>query len=164
MTRIYLELTFDEANLVGAAIARDRDRLLDSAFGHSGTRLISDREEAIVPVHQEILRKIEIAAGAHEVPLDKAIDAIVGVTASPGAALGSSDLGKVRELCEAFSVDALRIAIDVHRASCRQDDCPVLAVMVETARTRETATIVPAKHPHGCPCNDCEHFRAEHGS
>ncbi|HSX22860.1 MAG TPA: hypothetical protein VLE97_08825 [Gaiellaceae bacterium] len=143
---VRLELTLDEAELVGAAVCRDRDRMLDDAFGNRGTRLITDEEEALVPLHQEILRKIEVSVTAPpQGPLNKAIDAIVGVAGSPGAELGKADLGKVRELCEAFSADALAIAIDVHRASCRQDDCPVLAVMVATAKARESS--IP--HPSG---------------
>ena len=164
MTRIYLELTLDEVDLVGAAICRDRDRVLDEAVGNSGTRLISDREQAVVPVHQEILRKIDVALNAPSSPLNKALDVIVGASELVGGT-GSSpaDLSKVRELCEAFSIDALRIAIDVHRASCRQADCPVLAIMLATAESRESAAIQP-KHPFNCDCNVCEHFRAEHGS
>lgn len=58
---IRLELVLDEADLIGAAVSRDRDRVLDAALGHGGTRLLTDQELALVPTHQEVLKKLEEA-------------------------------------------------------------------------------------------------------
>jgi len=145
--KIHIELTLDEADLVGASICRDRDRLLDESFGYRGTRIISDREEPLVPTHQAILRKIEEALTSsserpRSVVLNEALDAMIGNDkTSPADDL----LGKVRSLCSEFSLGDLRTAIDVHRSSCHQPGCPVLVVMVATAEAREAALAV-AKH------------------
>jgi hypothetical protein len=58
---VRLVLVLDEADLVGAAVSRDRDRVLDAALGHGGTRLLTDQELALVPTHQEVLKKLEEA-------------------------------------------------------------------------------------------------------
>lgn len=129
---VRIELTLDEADLVGAAVCRDRDRILDDALGHAGTRLITDREETHVPLHQAILRKIEHAC-SEDNHLTTLIHAVVG-HGQPSS--GDGQLDKVRTLCDTFSIGALRIAIDVHRSNCRQEGCPVLAVMVAAAEAR----------------------------
>jgi hypothetical protein len=59
--RIRLALSLDEVDLVGAAVCRDRDRILDARDGYKWTRLLTDQEQAGVPAHQEILRKLEEA-------------------------------------------------------------------------------------------------------
>lgn len=132
--RIRLEFSLDEADLVSALVGRDRDRVLDASLGYSGTRLLTEQEQALAPVHQEILRKIEesltTASGA---PLNVAIDALVGVNE---VAFVNDQLGKVGVLCDEFSIGALRVAIDVHRANCHQASCPVLAAMEQSAKAR----------------------------
>ncbi len=61
--RVHLEFTLDELSLIGSAVVRDRERVLDKGGFAGGTRLISDEEEAVVPVHQAILQRIEDALG-----------------------------------------------------------------------------------------------------
>jgi hypothetical protein len=48
-------------------------------------------------------------------------------------------LVKVREQCARVPLADLRIAIDVHRRSCQQPGCPVLAVMEQDAALRGAA-------------------------
>lgn len=62
---VQLTLMLDEADLVGAAVSRDRDRVLDAALGHGGMRLLTDQELALVPTHQEVLKKLEEAIIGH---------------------------------------------------------------------------------------------------
>jgi hypothetical protein len=62
--RVHLEFTLDELSLIGSAVVSDRERILDKGGFSGGTRLISDEEEATVPVHQAILQRIEDSLGA----------------------------------------------------------------------------------------------------
>lgn len=69
--------------------------------------------------------------------LNDAIDSMYDANwESPSSVL----LEKVRVMCRAIEpLSDLLIAVDVHRANCDEQGCPVLAAMEETAKQRSTA-------------------------
>jgi len=91
------------------------------------TNEVRPGEDGIVPAPNDGLND----------PLNSAIDHMIAADqTSPATAM----LEKVRAMCDSVEPLAdLLIAIDVHRANCRQPTCPVLATMEQSATQRSTA-------------------------
>ena len=94
---------------------------------------VFEGEELMIdPKNVPLEEELHTSAGR---PLNEAIVAMIGADQTSPV---DDVLDKVRSLCNEFPLRTLRIAIDVHRSSCHQLNCPVLAVMVTTAEARDT--------------------------
>lgn len=81
---------------------------------------------------------LRIFRNTNEVKVDSAVnEAIDHMLTSNQTASAKDRLASVRALCEQLPISILRAAIEVHGTNCHQPSCPVLAVMIATAESRQ---------------------------